>query len=188
MAMVGIFGLVLFMAQPSQASLLAFNSPTFIAMSGNSTLSFSQPQIALFSLPPISTALDNEIPAPDERSERIDAYYKSKNMPLAGHGITLVAAADECDMDWRLLAAIGVQESSGGKHMMNNNPFGWGSAKIGFEDFDEAIETVSYNLCGQNPATASYYKDKTTYQKLWSYNGTVMHSYPNEVIAIMDQI
>jgi hypothetical protein len=96
--------------------------------------------------------------------------------------------ADKCDIDWRLLPAIGVRESSGGKFQYNNNPFGWGSAKIRFKDFSQAIDVVSDNLCGLNDATAKYYKDKTTYQRLWYYNGTVIPSYPQEVIDIMEMI
>ncbi|EKD76306.1 MAG: hypothetical protein ACD_43C00158G0001, partial [uncultured bacterium] len=72
--------------------------------------------------------------------------------------------------------------------MMNNNPFGWGSAKIKFDDFSEAIDVVSSNLGGYNPNTARYYKDTDTKKKLWYYNGTVMPSYPAEVISIMNSM
>jgi hypothetical protein len=124
----------------------------------------------------------------DDRAERIDAYFSKRNMPLAGYGEQFVKMADKCDIDWRLLPAIGVRESSGGKFQYNNNPFGWGSAKIRFKDFSQAIDVVSDNLCGLNDATAKYYKDKTTYQRLWYYNGTVIPSYPQEVIDIMEMI
>ena len=124
----------------------------------------------------------------DDRVARIDQYFIDRTMPLAGHGDVFVAAADQCGMDWRLLPAISVRESSGGKHLLNNNPFGWGSAKIPFADFDEAIAAVANNLCGLNPATARYYENKSSYEKLWSYNGTVMASYPSEVMAIMEKI
>jgi len=42
------------------------------------------------------------------------------------------------------------------------------------------------NLCGFNPGTAGYYKNKTTYERLWSYNGLVNPKYPDEVLRIMD--
>jgi hypothetical protein len=108
-------------------------------------------------------------------------------MPLSGYGQKFVEVADSCGIDWRLLPAISVQESTGGKYMRLNNPFGWASARIGFKDFNEAIEVVGKNLCGLNEKTASYYKNKTTYQKLWSYNGTVNHAYPGQVLAIMEK-
>ena len=122
------------------------------------------------------------------KAERIDAYFAKRSMPLSGHGMEFVIAAEKYNIDWRLLPAIGVRESSGGLHLMNNNPFGWGSAKIPFTDFSEAIEVVAMNLGGGNPNTARYYKDADTKKKLWYYNGTVIPSYPAEVIDIMEMI
>jgi hypothetical protein len=124
---------------------------------------------------------------PDDRPERINAYFEKYNMPLLGHGQAFVDAADTCGMDWRLLPAIAVRESSGGKHMQLNNPFGWGSAKIPFESIDDAIAGVGMNLCGFNTNTAKWYSTTSTYKKLYYYNGTVMPTYPDEVIWIMDQ-
>lgn len=123
-----------------------------------------------------------------EKANRIDAYFEKRDMPLAGHGMEFVRAAEKYNIDWRLLPAIGVRESSGGKRMMNSNPFGWGSAEIPFADFTEAIEVVAMNLGGGNPNTARYYKDADTKKKLWYYNGTVMPKYPDEVIGIMEMI
>src|SRR3989339_790559 len=116
--------------------------------------------------------------AKDERASRIDAYFAKREMPLAGYGETFVEVADAYDIDWRLLPAIAVRESSGGKHLLNKNPFGWGSCKIKFNDFGEAIEEVGKNISGNDSDTAKYYANKTTYQILWAYNGTVMPTYP----------
>lgn len=126
-------------------------------------------------------------PKPDPRIKRIDSYFAKYTMPLEGHGNTFVEAADRCDMDWRLLPAIAVRESTGGKRMIHNNPFGWGSAQIPFENFDEAIREVGWNLCGLNSSTAKWYATTSTYEKLYWYNGTVLHTYPDEVLWIMDQ-
>lgn len=124
----------------------------------------------------------------DTRAAHIDLYFSKRDMPLAGYGKKMVSEADTCGLDWRLVAAIGVRESSGGKRLMNNNPFGWGSAKIRFKDFNEAIEVVTYNLCGINPNTARYYADNDTLEKLHWFNGTVMPTYPAEVVGIMNHI
>lgn len=139
---------------------------------------------------PISKKIKVEDPAAQrlDRIKRIDAFFEDHNMPLAGYGEEFVNEADKCDMDWRLLPAISVRESSGGKHDRYNNPFGWASAKVKFGDYSEAIEIVSDHLCGFYKSTARYYKDKSTYQILWSYNGTVLNSYPLEVMNIMDMI
>lgn len=123
----------------------------------------------------------------DNRGERLDAYFKKYDMPLEGYGKEFVAAADSCGLDWRLLPAIGVRESSGGKHLMNNNPFGWGSAKIPFKNFSEAIVDVTNHLCGLKPTTARYYKDTTITKKLWYYNGSVIPAYTGQVLAIMNR-
>ena len=122
------------------------------------------------------------------KAQRLDDYFNKHDMPLAGHGIEFVRAANKYNVDWRLVAAIGVRESSGGKHMMNNNPFGWGSAKIKFADFSEAIDVVTSNLGGYNPSTAQYYKNTDTKKKLWYYNGSVIRSYPAEVLGIMEMV
>ncbi|MBU1896050.1 hypothetical protein KJ641_04250 [Patescibacteria group bacterium] len=126
-------------------------------------------------------------PLIDDRPLRIEAYFEKYNMPLAGHGQTFVDVADTCEIDWRLLPAIAVQESTGGKFMQLNNPFGWGGAQIPFESIDDAIREVGYHLCGFNSSTDQWYSTTSTYKKLYYYNGTVAPTYPNEVIWIMDQ-
>ncbi|MFA6105156.1 MAG: hypothetical protein WC725_00960 [Patescibacteria group bacterium] len=123
-----------------------------------------------------------------DKINRLDSFFAKRDMPLAGYGAKFVEIAEKCDIDWRLLPAIGVRESSGGKHLRNNNPFGWGSANIKFNDFNDAIENVSDHLCGLRESTAKYYKDKTQAQKLWYYNGSVLPSYPKEVVEIMEMM
>jgi hypothetical protein len=129
--------------------------------------------------------VQTDTPEDLEKADKLNAYFDKRDMPLSGYGIEFIRAANKYGLDWRLLPAIGVKESSGGKHMMNNNPFGWGSAKIKFEDFSEAIDMVAMNLGGYNPSTARYYKDSDIDKKLWYYNGSVIRSYPGEIKNIM---
>ena len=82
-------------------------------------------------------------------------------------------------------SAIAVLESSGGKQSCGSNPFGWASCRVDFESVEKAIEIVGANLCGFNPRTEIYYKNKTTYERLWKYNGIVNPKYPDEVLKIM---
>lgn len=134
---------------------------------------------------PVANDLVSSRPlTPDERPARIDRYFAERNMPLEGFGAKFVEVVDQCDMDWRLLPAIAVRESSGGKQAYGNNPFGWSSCWLDFESVEEAIEVVGSNLCGFNPRTEAYYKNKTTYERLWNYNGII--KYPEEVLKIMD--
>lgn len=123
-----------------------------------------------------------------EHAEKIDAYFAKRNMPLLGYGAEMVKAAEENNLDWRLLPAIAIKESTGGKFACYNNPFGWGSCKIKFKDFSIAIETVAVNLGGNNPKTERYYKNKTTEEKLWHYNTSVIPTYTDEIMEFMDLI
>lgn len=123
-----------------------------------------------------------------EHAKKIDAYFAKRNMPLEGYGAKLAKAAEDNNLDWRLLPAIAIKESTGGKFACHNNPFGWGSCKIKFKSFDEAIEIVAMNLGGSNPRTERYYKDKTTVEKLWHYNTSVIPTYTTEILGFMELI
>ena len=127
-----------------------------------------------------------------EEAEAIDAYFADHDMPLLGTGAKMAEEADKNDLDWRLLPAIAVRESTGGKHSckrVENNPFGWGSCKIGFDSIDEAIETLAKNLGGNNPNTAKHYDDKTTREILRAYNPpSIVPKYVDQVIKIMKEI
>lgn len=123
-----------------------------------------------------------------ERADKIETYFKKRKMPLAGQGMTMVLAAEENNIDWRLLPAIAIKESTGGKFACGKNPFGWGSCKIKFDTWETAIATVARNLGGNNPATARYYKDATTEKKLYHYNGSVIPTYTAEILEFMDLI
>jgi hypothetical protein len=128
----------------------------------------------------------------EAKAEAIDSYFKSHDMPLFGMGKKMVQEAEENDLDWRLLPAIAVRESTGGKFdciKVTYNPFGWGSCKIGFSSNEEAIETVAKNLGGNNPKTEKHYADKTTKEILKAYNPpSIVPNYVPQVIHIMDDI
>lgn len=123
------------------------------------------------------------------RAEMINTYFKERSMPLYGTGMSFVLVAEKYGLDWRLLPAIAVRESSGGKAACGHNPFGWGSCKLhNFSSYEQAIEALGKNLGGANANTARYYAGKSTKEKLYYYNGTVVPEYPDEVIAIMKKI
>ena len=126
------------------------------------------------------------------KADAIDSYFKAHDMPLEGMGMKMVLEAEKNDIDWRLLPAIAVRESTGGKFdckKVENNAFGWGSCKIGFKSTEEAIETVARNLGGNNPKTEMHYDNKTTKQILRAYNPpSVVPKYAQQVMSIMDAI
>ena len=140
----------------------------------------------------ITTAEGEKLSAQDiqrkEAADKIDTYFKDRSMPLEGYGEQFVVVAEKYGLPYNLLPAVAIRESSGGKFLLNNNPFGWGSAKIKFSGFNEAIEAVGRNLGGANPRTAAYYSGNSIRAKLYHYNGTVVTGYEDEVMAIMDKI
>lgn len=139
-----------------------------------------------------SEALEIKAQTLKARADFIDAYFKARNMPLLGTGMKMAIEADKNELDWRLLPAIAVRESTGGKFdckKVENNPFGWGSCKISFKSIEAAIETVAKNLGGNNPKTAKHYDNKTVTQILRAYNPpSVVLRYAEQVIAIMNAI
>jgi hypothetical protein len=128
-----------------------------------------------------------------ERAAKIDAFYISKgDLPLAGHGLAFVQAADKYGIDWRLVASIGYHESTGGKFACKKvkfSAFGWGSCKINFSSYEESIDVISKNLGGDNPNTARYYAGKTTKQIIDVYNPDhIRKDYDTLVLGTMEKI
>ncbi len=120
---------------------------------------------------------------------QIDLYFLNRGMPLSGYGKKMVAEAEEHGLDWRLLPAIAVRESSGGLHACGANVFGWASCKRSFKTINEAIATVAEHLGGGNKNTSAYYANKSTAEILNAYNPpTIIPKYTAEVMAIMDRI
>ncbi len=136
--------------------------------------------------------VDDKVLARQQKADAIDAYFAEHDMPLEGTGLKMVQEAEDNDLDWRLLPAVAVRESTGGKHdckKVENNPFGWGSCKIGFKSNDKAIEVVAKNLGGNNPKTAKHYDNKTTEEILRAYNPpSIVPKYVKQVTAIMKEI
>lgn len=71
-----------------------------------------------------------------------------------------ISAADRNNIDYRLLVAISLAESSGCKHYLYNNCWGFGSASglVHFTSFAEGIDYISGKL------TKSPYAGKSDFQ------------------------
>ncbi len=125
-----------------------------------------------------------------ERIAKIRAYYARYDLPLQYEAEHFVDAADRYGIDWRLVAAIGFIESTGGKFACKTatySAFGWGSCKINFDSHAENIDVVSMNLGGHNPNTAYAYKDKDLTGVLYSYN-SVIPDYREKILKEMENI
>ena len=87
----------------------------------------------------------NTVPSyvPDaQKVENIRRYLAGRNAPLADYAEEFVRAADHYEIDYRIVAAISVIESGGGKHNFRpHNAWGWG--RMSFNDWTEGIWTVS---------------------------------------------
>lgn len=129
-------------------------------------------------------------PSQADKAEAIDAFFRDHNMPLEGKGLKMVQEAEKNGLDWRLLAAISVIESTGGRYSckrVTHSFMGWGSCKINFKSADEGIEVVAMNLGGKNPNTDQHYAGKTTEEKLRKYN-SVIPTYVQKITKVMNEI
>ena len=89
----------------------------------------------------------------DTRSEQLALALKGTL--LEGQEQVFVEVADEYGFDFRLLPGIAFGESGLCDRFIPStfNCFGWGSGKIAFESFEDAIRTIGYKL-----ETLSYYE------------------------------
>lgn len=128
------------------------------------------------------------------KADAIDNYFASKNAPLSGYGMKFVTEAEKNNLDWRLLPAIAMRETTGGKFACKNpnapyNNFGWHSCKKGFNSVDESFEYISMTLGGNNPKAPYYKKGMSSEQILKKYNpDSIIPGYSKQVIKIMDTI
>ena len=81
----------------------------------------------------------------ERRITNIRNFLEGRNSPLAKYAEEFVDAAQEYGIDYRLVAAISIVESSGGLYNFRPyNAWGWGS--YGFEDWKDGIWSVSEGL------------------------------------------
>jgi hypothetical protein len=127
-----------------------------------------------------------------DRIAKIESYYARHNLPLQSQAEHFIIAAEEHGIDWRLVAAIGFIESTGGKFSCQTadySAFGWGSCNIDFDSYAESIDVISMNLGGHNPNTEYFYKDKDIRGILESYNPpSIVPDYADQVMRQMEII
>jgi len=117
----------------------------------------------------------------DPRQRRIWKYFADRDCPLRDSAADFLLAADQNELDWRLLPSISMIESSGGKDYRNNNVFGWDSCRESFPSVRAGIHFVALML-----AKSKIYKGKNVDEKLLTYNP--QPDYAHRVKAVMRAI
>lgn len=92
-----------------------------------------------------------ETVAYDVRVANLKSFFRKHNSPLFDFAGRIVQKADEFKLDYRLLPAIAMQESTLCKAIPNNshNCWGWGiygNTVTRFDSYNEAIDTISKGL------------------------------------------
>jgi hypothetical protein len=117
----------------------------------------------------------------DERRLKLQAFFESYRCPAPYHVEDYLREADRNAIDYRLLPAISVRESTCGRHGRLNNHWGWDSARSGFSSVKAGIRYLARTL-----ALGPRYKDKTIDGKLKIYNPNLR--YVAEVMQLMEEI
>jgi hypothetical protein len=101
----------------------------------------------------------------DVRVERLHEFLEEKDSPIQHLAADFVRAADQNQLDWRLLPSISFVESTAGKHYKNNNIFGWDNGEHRFPSVRQSIYTVARKL-----GHARSYRNKQLDRILAAYN------------------
>jgi hypothetical protein len=115
----------------------------------------------------------------DPRAERLKKFLA--NCPAGELVHVFLDAADEYNLDWRLLPSISLVESSGGKAAKGNNLFGWDAGRAEFSSLSAGIQRVAYFL-----AHSSLYRNKSLDELLLTYNPNA--EYAQKVKSVMQRI
>jgi hypothetical protein len=117
----------------------------------------------------------------DERRLKLQSFFESYRCPAPFHVEDYLREADKNAIDYRLLPAISVRESTCGRHARLNNHWGWDSARSGFSSVKAGIRYLARIL-----ALGPKYRDKTIDGKLKIYNPNLR--YVAEVMQLMEEI
>lgn len=102
-------------------------------------------------LPKSESSISDEIAHADGRAKIIENFLRGYKSPLTNYSDLFISVADRYQLDYRLLPAIAMQESNGGKKVIADsyNPFGYGiygSLVTKFNSWEESIERVGRAL------------------------------------------
>ena len=114
----------------------------------------------------------------DSRCLALRNFFLRYESPLEKVAQIFVRVADEHRLDWRLLPAISMVETSGGKHGKSNNVFGWNSGKTQFASVEAGILYL-----GSRFGKSRIYAGRTAMGILQNYNPS-RKTYPPKVTRV----
>jgi hypothetical protein len=117
----------------------------------------------------------------DPRFHALHRFFQRTGCPAVHYAGVFLQAADDYDLDWRLLPSLSFIESTGGKMARNNNLFGWDNGNARFDTPAAGIHTVGFRL-----ATSNRYRDKKLDELLATYNSN--EGYGQKVKFVMRRI
>jgi hypothetical protein len=163
-------------------SRYSFRSVVRVAFAATALLGYA-PAVSV-DQSPAAKATVRPRPAPiklDVRVSHLGAFLEAHHCPEPHYVDEYIRAADRYGLDYRLLPAISVRETSCGWTEKNNNRWGFHPKTQTFVSVESGIEFLSRHLAEQRP-----YAGKNLNEKLFTYNPRI--AYPAEVERIMKQI
>ncbi len=117
----------------------------------------------------------------DTRYERLEQFFENYHCLAPRHTREYIEAADRYGIDYRLLPAISVRETTCGLTQWRNNYWGYHPGRQPFQTVEEGIDFVARQL-----GEGGFYRGKNLEEKLFTYNP--LPKYPKEVKSLMQEI
>ena len=126
------------------------------------------------------------LPKHDNRIATLSYFMQRHGFAQPYYVNNYIQSADNYEIDWRLLPAITLIESSGCRFYprITNNCWGYGSSD-GLKHWDSIPEGIDF--VNQQLANNRFYKDKDLYHKITTYN-SVNPKYYGEIKNLMDEM
>lgn len=108
-------------------------------------------QFGQAAVPLVFNSVETTITDGDGRASNLKSFFRKHNSPLYDYADVIVSVSDKYGLDYRLIPAIGMQESNLCNNIPenSNNCWGWGiwpGHVTRFDNYGEAIETVAKGL------------------------------------------
>jgi len=164
---------------------------SFLGLEKKGVLSFLAPNnnVSYAALPTSQNVLGDSINPQDARVAVVADFFRKYNSDLLPYAQNVITSADKYNLDYRLIPAIAMQESTLCKKAPKDSYNCWGFGIYGknlakFSSYPEAIDTVTKTL-------ATQYKEKgleTPQQIMAKYTPSSNGSWADSVSLFMNQL